>query len=154
MSVVGEQHAARQDAGRIHHIVLAYRDAARQLAARQRFTEILGIDDWVDLGVIEAGHVAVVVSWSSGLELLAPTGPGSILDDHLAAHGEGFYSLVFGVDDLEASVDRAKAAGTSVYRLPRPPERAFERFTVAREAVLGEIGAIDVILGEFVTQPG
>ena len=41
--------------------------------------------------------------------LVQPTGPG-VPADHLAAHGEGFFLLSFGVDSLDAECARLGAA--------------------------------------------
>lgn len=49
--------------------------------------------------------LSINASWEAGLELLAPL-PGrtdfnGALYDHLEAHGEGVFAVVFGVPDLE-----------------------------------------------------
>ena len=47
----------------------------------------------------------ICANWESGLELLSPmperTDFNGALYDHLDAHGEGVYAVVFGVPDLE-----------------------------------------------------
>lgn len=140
----------RENVGRIDHVVMIYRTQESQEAARKQFSALLGIDDWDDMGeVYESVHV--IVSWGSGLELIRPTRPGSgsNFDQHLAAHGEGFYSLVFGVADLDQAMAHVAKQGASAYALPRPPESIFDTFDVAREAIIGEVGAIHLTLGEF-----
>lgn len=139
----------RQNVGRIDHIVFAYHNRENQLNAQKQFSDLLKIDDWDDLGEIEEGGVRVIISWKSGLELLCRTKEESILKDHLANHGEGFYSLVFGVADLDDAVNHIKTQGANAYYLPRPPEGVFKHMEITREAVVGEVGAINLILGEF-----
>lgn len=138
----------RENAGRIDHIVMIYHTRESQEAARQQFSALLGIDDWEDLGeVYESVHV--IVSWGSGLELLRPTRADSTFEQYLAMHGEGFYCLVFGVADLDQAMARIVAHGGAPSPFPRPPEAVFDTFEIAREAVVGEVGGIHLVLGEF-----
>lgn len=142
--------APRLNVGRIDHIVLAYRDRERQARAREEFSRLLGVDDWEDLGEIDEVKLAIWISWQAGLELICPTGPGSFVDDHLAKHGEGFFSMVFGVEDLPAAMARVdENGGRAIALAATPPAGAVRRYAMTREAVVGEIGAIQVLLGEF-----
>lgn len=142
--------APRLNVGRIDHIVLAYRDRASQARARDEFSRLLGVDDWEDLGEIEEVKLAIWISWQAGLELICPTAPGSFADEHLARHGEGFFSMVFGVEDLPAAMKRVEEGGGNAIPLAAtPPPGAIRRYAVTREAIVGEIGAIPVLLGEF-----
>jgi methylmalonyl-CoA/ethylmalonyl-CoA epimerase len=50
----------------------------------------------------------------SNLELLEPTGPHSSVAKFIEKRGEGIHHLCFRVDDIEAHLERLKAAG---YRL-------------------------------------
>ena len=50
----------------------------------------------------------------SNLELLEPTGPASSVAKFIEKRGEGIHHLCFRVDDIEAHLQRLKAAG---YRL-------------------------------------
>lgn len=50
----------------------------------------------------------------SNLELLEPTGPASSVAKFIEKRGEGIHHLCFRVDDIEAHLERLKAAG---YRL-------------------------------------
>jgi hypothetical protein len=73
----------------------------------------------------------------------------------LAAHGEGFYCLVFGVADLQQAVENiARLNGRAPRELPDPPAKVLERFSVAREAFVGEVAGLRLMLGEFVPRPG
>ena len=138
----------RENAGRIDHIVLIYRTPESQEAARQEFSALLGIDDWDDLGEVYE-RLRVFVSWGSGIELIRPTKPDPTFDSHLARHGDGFYCVVFGVADLEKASAWIANLGSTPSPLPRPPEAVFDTFEVAREASVGEVGGINLTLGEF-----
>lgn len=142
-------HLPRRNAGRIDHILLAYRDTERQERARDELTAKLGVEGWDDLGNIDETGVRIIISWSAGLELLAPCRPGSVIEQHLATRGEGFFSLVFGVADLDESVARLEREGEHPVRLDPPPDPVFNHFVVAREAVVGRVAAIPLLLGEF-----
>jgi hypothetical protein len=144
----------RRNAGRIDHIILLYRTRESQEQARKSFTEMLGIDDWDDLGEASEG-LYILISWRSGLELVCPTRAVGTFERHLAAHGEGFYCLVFGVADLEQAVANvARLNGRAPRLLPDPPAKVLERFSVAREAVVGEVAGLRLMLGEFLPRPG
>ena len=57
----------------------------------------------------------VYLCWEAGLEIVcphaAPTDFNQTLHDHLARHGEGMMSIVFGVRDLEATRLRLEQGG-------------------------------------------
>jgi len=136
----------RRNVGAIDHLVLAYRDAESQSEARAQFSELLGVDDWDDLGELEEAGVRVFVSWSSGLELLAPTRANSMIERHLAERGEGVFSVVVGVSDLDAAVEHVRSSGGRAEYFPPPPRQVAARFAVAREAL---VGGLALVLGEF-----
>jgi hypothetical protein len=146
--------AKRRNVGRIDHIILLYRTRESQEQARQSFSELLGVDDWDEIGEASEG-LYIFISWRSGIELVCPTRPVGTFERHLAAHGEGFYCLVFGVANLAqaiANVERLK--GRAPRALGDPPPKVLERFCVAREAVVGEVAGLRLMLGEFVAKPG
>jgi hypothetical protein len=146
--------AARRNAGRIDHIILLYRTRESQEQARQSFTGMLGVDDWDDLGEASEG-LYILISWRSGIELVCPTRAVGTFERHLAAHGEGFYCLVFGVADLEQAVENVARLNGRVPRLlSDPPAKVLERFSVAREAFVGEVAGLRLMLGEFLPRPG
>jgi hypothetical protein len=92
---------------RVDRIILLYRNRENQESARQKFTELRGIDDWDEVGEGDEG-IYTQISWTSGIELVCPTREVPAFETHLAAHGEGFYSLVFGVGDLGQAVARMR----------------------------------------------
>lgn len=138
----------RHNVGRVDHVALIYRNRDNLEKAKQEFTTLLGVTDWEDMGEVY-GRVHVVVSWQSGLELIFPTRPDPALDHHLATKGEGFFSLIFGVADLDEAVARVLKAGGIAHPHPDTPAQTFQTFEVAREAVLGQVGGINLTLGEF-----
>ena len=145
----------RLNVGRIDHIVLAYNDRASLDRARERLGALLGVDDWEELGEIAEVQLYIWISWQAGLELICPTGPGSFIERHLADHGEGFFSMVFGVEDLDRGIARVKENGGHAEALAAtPPAGARRRYAVTREAVVGEVGGINVLLGEFALRAG
>jgi 4-hydroxyphenylpyruvate dioxygenase-like putative hemolysin len=142
--------AERLNVGRIDHIVLAYQNRENLDKAREEFSALLGVEDWEDLGEIEEVRLQIWISWKAGLELICPTGAGSFVDEHLSSHGEGFFSMVFGVADLSRAMERVKdRGGNAVALAATPPDGAVRRYAVTREAVLGKVGGIEVLLGEF-----
>jgi hypothetical protein len=140
----------RLNVGRIDHIVLVYANRDNLDRARGEFGALLGVDDWEDLGDLPDVKLRIWISWHAGLELICPTGPGSFADEHLAKHGEGFFSMVFGTADLGRAMERVDRNGGHATPLEAvPPPGAVRRYAVTREAVVGEIGRIPVLLGEF-----
>jgi len=140
----------RRNAGRIDHIILIYRTRESQEQARQSFTELLGVDDWDEIGEASEG-LYIFISWRSGLELVCPTRAVGTFERHLAGHGEGFYCLVFGVASLDQAIANiARLNGRAPRELPDPPAAVMERFSVAREAFVGEVSGLRLMLGEFV----
>jgi len=140
----------RRNVGAIDHLVLAYRNVERQAEAKEQFSALLGLDDWDDLGELDEAGVRVFVSWSSGLELLAPTRAESMIEHHLAERGEGLFSLVVGVADLDTAVEQVRSAGGKAVYFPPVPAKVAARFAVAREAlVVDKVGGLTLVLGEF-----
>jgi len=97
--------------------------------------------------------LTVAISFAAGLELIAPSGEAGFAGmarEFLAEHGEGFYGLVYGVDDLSAAEAQAAAAGH-----PRRGERLDcfsaqpawrQRFASLDEAVLGSVAGVEMTL--------
>jgi 4-hydroxyphenylpyruvate dioxygenase-like putative hemolysin len=149
MSQSANRATERRNVGRIDHIILLYASRESQERARQSFTAMLGIEDWDEVGEGSEG-IYILISWKSGIELICPTREVPAFQRHLATHGEGFYSLVFGVADLDQAMAHVKQlSGRAPYALGDPPPKVFERFDIAREAIVGELGGIRVMLGEF-----
>jgi len=138
----------RVNVGRVSHIVLIYSNRENRDAALQQYSAVLGVDDWLVLGELY-DRVDVVISYASGLELVFPTREGTAFADHIATKGEGLFSFVYGVDDLDEGMADARAQGLKAVPFPPMPEAVRARFAVAREAGLGEVGGTQLVLGEF-----
>jgi hypothetical protein len=139
----------RCNVGRVDHILLLYRNRENRDAAREKLTALLRIDDWDDVGGGSEG-IDIVISWKSGLELVYPTRAVPAFERHLEAHGEGFYCMVFGVADLSSAMEHIRSiTGRAPYALGDPPAAVFKKFDIASEAVVGMVGGVRVMLGEF-----
>lgn len=98
-----------------HHVVWCVR--RESLPALQRYwSDALGVD-LASCHIDELG-LHLLMSWEAGVEIVAPSAtPGSftaVLEGHLEAKGEGVFSSVYEVDDLDAAVRRAVSAGAVV----------------------------------------
>ena len=61
----------------------------------------------------ELGTIAVL-SWGSGLEIMAPLRQKGPHWDKLQRFGEGTCTIIFGVKDIDAAIDRARANGADL----------------------------------------
>jgi 4-hydroxyphenylpyruvate dioxygenase-like putative hemolysin len=139
--------------GRVDHVCFIYSSVERQNAASEEFGALLGVNDWHEMES-PSRKLRVLMSWNGGIELIAPTEPNSYLDNHLARHGEGFYSFAFGVENLDDAVESLEAQGRTAARTEGHPESR-ARFAVARQAVIGgPVGGHKVIISEFKKKPG
>ncbi len=100
---------------RVHHVVwCVHRESLAGL--QEYWTEALGVplvsSHLEDLGL----HL--LMSWEAGVEIVAPSvEAGSFtpaLEAFLDAKGEGVFSTVYEVDDLDSAVKGAVAAGATV----------------------------------------
>ncbi|HVW32074.1 MAG TPA: VOC family protein [Acidimicrobiia bacterium] len=119
----------------------------------RRWSEVLGLQfDEVD---DEEIGLRVMVDMTAGLELIAPHGPtgryGPFYTRYLEEHGEGFQTVVFRVDDLEAAEQRAAAAGIQI--LPRVhltgDESFADRFERYVELPLSPICGTHVVVADI-----
>ena len=59
--------------------------------------------------------IRIAISWETGLELISPIrgseGAGAVAANQILARGEGIFGVLFGVDDMEAALSRARLAG-------------------------------------------
>ncbi|TVV73907.1 VOC family protein [Sphingomonas solaris] len=82
----------------LRHYTLAVRDPGAASRFLQAFLGATPLYEIARPGI--AAHAIGLHAGDSGIEVLGPTGGGA-LADHLAAHGEGIRSVVFGVSDLD-----------------------------------------------------
>ncbi len=94
---------------KIHHINFLVHNLERGI---HRYRQMLGIGDFLietlpGRGVITA-RASLGESW---LVLVQPIDDKGIPARYLAKHGEGFFLISFGVDDLNAAVAKVATAG-------------------------------------------
>ena len=113
----------------VHHVVWCVQPESLE-RVRQLWQQALGVTlvdvDLPDLGVL------VLVSWEGGLEVMAPTYPSGTLADmarqFLAEKGEGVFSVVFNVPDLDDAVAGMQAIGAALtYREDITPDEFEDR---------------------------
>jgi methylmalonyl-CoA epimerase len=86
--------------------------AVKSLAQARKFYENLGLEIHGEESVeTEKVKVAMVPCGESRLELLEATSDDSPIAKFITKHGEGLHHVALHVDNLEATVDRLKAAG-------------------------------------------
>lgn len=77
--------------------------------------EALGLSiDHVETVEMQGVRTAFLSAGDATIELLEPTGPGSMVAKFIDKRGEGIHHICFRVDDIEAHIGRLKAQG---YRL-------------------------------------
>jgi 4-hydroxyphenylpyruvate dioxygenase-like putative hemolysin len=145
---------------RVHHVVWCV--GRESLPALERYwTDALGVP-LVSTHIKELG-LHLLMSWDAGVEIVAPSEePGPIteaLEAFLAAKGEGVFSTVYEVADLDVAVHRATARGAKVViedviepdvlteRMHWPADRPSYRL---RQAVLEEVNGTTVCLQETI----
>lgn len=82
-------------------------------------------------GGIAAGYLVTCEFWRPGgpagqpsIELVSPSGPGSVLEGHLDRRGPGLHHIAFRVDGIEPELQRLREAGfAAVDQAPREGAR-------------------------------
>lgn len=92
---------------RIAHIGIAVR-ALDQLLPFYR--DVLGLRE-VDLDDADGARIAGLAAGESLVELLEAETPDSPIGKFVAKRGPGIHHICFAVDDLDAALDRCRAAG-------------------------------------------
>ena len=100
-------------ATRIHHLNFVVRDLD---AACRQFESLLGVGPFETLEHPERGsHIAHCAVGESRLVLVCPYDPESVPGRHLAEHGEGFFLLSVGTNEMPA--DTAVRGGILDWRV-------------------------------------
>lgn len=97
---------------KIDHIGIAVNSLAEAVPA---FSALLGSNSRGEEDVPSEGvRVAFFGTGAGRIELLEPTGPESPVARFLARRGEGVHHVCLAVENLDAALDRAEAAGLRV----------------------------------------
>ena len=92
---------------RIAHIGIAVEGLAGVLPF---YRDVLGMPE-VPIGDADGARIAAVAAGESLVELLEPAEAASPIGKFVAKRGPGIHHVCFAVDDLEAALDRCRAAG-------------------------------------------
>jgi methylmalonyl-CoA/ethylmalonyl-CoA epimerase len=103
---------------RIHHINFVVHDLEEAMA---RFERALGVDPFQVVDHQPRGaRVARTRVGESWLVLVSPHDPASVPGRYLAEHGEGFFLLSVGHDDIVQQLERLDASGIeAIDQVPR-----------------------------------
>ncbi|HEU4641401.1 MAG TPA: methylmalonyl-CoA epimerase [Gemmatimonadaceae bacterium] len=94
-------------AARIAHIGIAVRALDEMLPF---YRDVLGLPD-VPLDDADGARIAGLAAGESLVELLEPETPGSPIAKFIDKRGPGIHHICFAVDDIDAALDRCRAAG-------------------------------------------
>lgn len=94
-------------AARIAHIGIAVRALDEMLPF---YRDVLGLAD-VPLDDADGARIAGLAAGESLVELLEPEAPGSPIAKFIEKRGPGIHHICFAVDDIEAALERCRAAG-------------------------------------------
>jgi methylmalonyl-CoA/ethylmalonyl-CoA epimerase len=92
---------------RIAHIGIAVADLAAILPF---YRDVLGMPE-VELDDADGARIAGLAAGESLVELLEAESPESPIGRFVAKRGPGIHHVCFAVDDLDAALDRCRAAG-------------------------------------------
>jgi hypothetical protein len=136
----------------ISRVVLIYRPENLGKAAKE-FTDALNIRDFEGPYDLAEIGVRVVISWTAGIELIAPMQSGTYsaaMWEVLKQRGEGMFNLVYRVRNLERAEAHAAAHGyprRGEYIYPLDVEQSWrDRFRMLKEASLASIAGTAVTL--------
>ena len=106
-------------ARKIDHLGIAVKDLA---AAERLFADLLGVEPGGrEVVAAEQVEVAFFQVGESRFELLQPTSEESAIHKAIEKRGEGLHHVCLAVDDIDAEVERLRAAGFQfVGEAPRP----------------------------------
>jgi methylmalonyl-CoA/ethylmalonyl-CoA epimerase len=111
------RHVAWHDPGvsalGIHHVGIAVGDLDEACARYQRlYGATVEAHERVEEQGVEA--LALLLGHDGRVELLAPLADDTPVGRFLARRGEGMHHLAFGVADIEAELERLRAAGATL----------------------------------------
>lgn len=92
---------------RIAHVGIALESVATQLPF---YRQILGLTE-ADVSDSDGARISALVAGESLVELLEADGEETPLGRFLEERGPGIHHICFAVDDIDATLERCKAAG-------------------------------------------
>jgi methylmalonyl-CoA epimerase len=93
----------------IDHVGIAVHDLDAGIA---RYHDLLGVGPSVRKRMEKDGIDAAMLDLgSTHVELIAPTGPDSVIADFLEKRGEGMHHVAYRVDDIRAALDALRRGG-------------------------------------------
>lgn len=100
----------------VHHVSFVVWDLN---AAIERYSKLLQVP-MAERGSVgtRGAEVAVFKLRNLNLEIVAPAGPDSPLYEHLRKHGEGFFHMAFGVDDVDGAWQSLERRGVKMESHP------------------------------------
>jgi methylmalonyl-CoA/ethylmalonyl-CoA epimerase len=98
---------ASQTGARIAHIGIAVTGLD---AGVSFYRDILGLSE-VPLEDMDGARIVGLAAGPSLIELLEPASPESPIAKFVAKRGQGLHHVCFAVDDIDATLDRCRAAG-------------------------------------------
>jgi methylmalonyl-CoA/ethylmalonyl-CoA epimerase len=112
-------------APRIAHVGIAVRALDEILPF---YRDILGMPE-VPLADSDGAQIVGLAAGDSLVELLEPDSPDSPIGKFVAKRGPGIHHICFAVDDLDAALDRCRAAGLRL--IDESPRRGAEGKRIA-----------------------
>jgi hypothetical protein len=150
-----------QITNRIDHVAWMCRPENHD-AYVEKLSKLFNITFEADDGGPDFG-LRITWSWSAGLEVLSPAGdpdaPYAKMGwDFIAHKGEGLFAMVFGVEDVAATMEHARSLGydpSPLHSLP-PTEKAWrKRVQDCTESVLEVWLGENLAIGRIITdEPG
>ncbi len=111
-----DKNKQRPALDRLHHISFVVADLDKAVA---RYEQLLGVPVAERGPVATRGaEVAIFRLANVNLEVVAPATEDSSLHAYLAEHGEGFFHIAFGVEDVDNAYQQLKAAGVAMQSEP------------------------------------
>ena len=118
-------HAPKPRGTRIAHIGIAVESLDAILPF---YRDLLGLPE-TPLDDSDGAHIAGLVAGDSLVELLEPSESASPIGKFLTKRGPGIHHICFAVDDLDATLQRCKAAGVQL--IDREPRMGAEGKRIA-----------------------
>ncbi len=155
----------KQQINHVSHVSFVYR-LENLMAAKEEFANAFGITDWDGPEDIDAFDIRMVLSVSTGIELIAPLHEeNNRFADHIRDKGEGFFAVIFGVADVRAAARQAQQKGIGMVCDPdgtpaiidamvmadgQPPFATWnDKLRTYQEVWLSPIGGVQALLGQI-----